>query len=103
SLVTARPIGSPFARSPASLPTFSCECTQTPTRSRSGRRRIVVMAIDPMPPVAHTTTRYVILFLHAGSRIGHTEYLIRKLTVADRWVKGMRLGLRRRSRILNKH
>ena len=57
SLVAARPIGSPLASSPASLPALSSECTHTPTRSRSGRWWMARIAIDPMPPVAHTTTR----------------------------------------------
>src|ERR1700761_9273879 len=57
SLVADTPIGSPFASSPASLPTFSSECTQTPTKSRLGRLVMVRIAIDPIPPVAHTTTR----------------------------------------------
>src|SRR5882762_3508503 len=57
SLVAATPMGSPPANSPASLPTFSSECTQTPTRSRSGLRRIASTATDPTPPVDQTTVR----------------------------------------------
>src|SRR5882757_10250230 len=57
SLVADTPMGSPLANSPASLPTFSSECTHTPTRSRLGRLVMVRIAIDPIPPVAHTTTR----------------------------------------------
>src|SRR5882757_6006484 len=57
SLVAATPIGSPPANSPASLPTFASECTHTPTRSRSGLRRIASTAMDPTPPVDQTTVR----------------------------------------------
>ena len=46
----ARPIGSPLASTPASLPSFSGECTHTPTSSRSGRCWMARMAIDPIRP-----------------------------------------------------
>src|SRR6202022_4353110 len=58
SSVAMTPMGSPWASLPASLPTFSSEWTHTPTRSRSDRRWIVRMAMDPMPPVDQTTTRF---------------------------------------------
>src|SRR5262245_41979741 len=57
SWVVARPIGSPLARAPASLPTFSGVWTHTPTSSRSGRRWIARIAIEPIPPVDQTATR----------------------------------------------
>ena len=58
SPVAATPSGAMPASSPASRPTFSGVCTQTPTNSRSGRSAIARMAFAPTPPVDHTTTRW---------------------------------------------
>src|ERR1700738_3352541 len=52
------PMSSPYASSPASLPTFSSEWTHTPTRSRSDRRWIVRMGMDPMAPCDQTTRSF---------------------------------------------
>src|SRR5712672_3462459 len=88
SLVVARPMGSPLASAPASLPTFSSECTQTPTRSRLGRSWMARIAIEPMPPVDHTTTRYlgsVILFPPGSVKVSPVErpWLSGALQVAE--------------------
>ena len=58
------------------LPTLSGECTHTPTSSRSGRRRMASMAIDPTPPVDHTTTRMDLPSVSPCSSVDHLGLLM---------------------------
>src|SRR5580693_7346387 len=67
-LVAMTPSGDQPMMSPTSLPPLPSECTQHPASSSSGCSRMPLIAATPTDPVAHWTTRRLMIEFPSVSR-----------------------------------